>query len=257
MLYTAANQALMLGLNHGNAQLHAIDRQADTVTGAHVRLSSQLVRNVEHLDQVVKHLVTKTDVILRNAAVETDAITAMSFVKQITTHAERTTSYVVNEAAQDSVSQVSYGTYRVVSVWVAERNACLHCLAYSGEVDVGSGYLSGLSYGRNPLDTVGPVLRPPLHPNCRCRQWLYATEDVGSAVTSLKREAARSVLRGWSGPSESNTVRINAAKDLLANGTTLPKSVQDYARRAVERGEFERGRALPYVAIPTDVLISL
>lgn len=245
MLYAAANQALMLGLNHGNAQLRTIDPQMGMSNGAQVRLTSQLIRNVEHVEQVAKHLATKADVLLRMATTQTEALSAMSYVKQLTTHAERTGSYVVNEAAQDAVTKVAETSYRVVSVWVAESNACLHCLAYSGEVDVGHGYTSGLTYAKNPLDVAGPYLRPPLHPNCRCRQWLYAVEDVASAVVPLKREAARSVLKGWSLPSESNKVRIDAAKALLANGTTLPTSVQDYARRAIERGQFERGRTPP------------
>ena len=46
-------------------------------------------------------------------------------------------------------------------------------------------------------------------------------------------------------PSEGNSVRIDAARRLLNEGTNLPKSVKQYAEKSVKRGEFSRGRKPP------------
>jgi hypothetical protein len=54
------------------------------------------------------------------------------------------------------------------------------------------------------------------------------------------------VLKGWSLPSESNTVRLKAAEKLLhRGGRGLPKSVQEEAARAVARGKFQ-SRTVPH-----------
>lgn len=77
--------------------------------------------------------------------------------------------------------------------------------------------------------------------NCRCQVsvWLGSLSGQPDLPERLKHEAARSVLKGWSLPSESNTVRLQAARALLRRGGRgLPKSVQEEAARAVARGRF-------------------
>jgi hypothetical protein len=52
---------------------------------------------------------------------------------------------------------------------------------------------------------------------------------------ALKREAARSVIKGWALESEPDSVRRDAAARLLARGGAgLPKSVQARARFQVD-----------------------
>ncbi len=128
----------------------------------------------------------------------------------------------------------------LATVWVAETNACVHCLAYSGRIaKAGKDFPGGLTYGAKSYYP-DPLPHPPLHPNCRC-----TVEPLRSVeyATALRREADRSVLRGFSLESESMGVRIDAAKRLVASGVDAPKTVIQYAERAVKRGKFgTRGR---------------
>lgn len=107
-------------------------------------------------------------------------------------------------------------------VFVPERDACLDCIERSGE--------TGESVASDP---------PPVHPHCRCEVQGYDDEDVPLA---LRREAVRSVLRGFSLPSESEAERLRAAAAALRAGAKAPESVKAYARRAVREGRFPRGR---------------
>lgn len=126
------------------------------------------------------------------------------------------------------------------TVWIAETNACVECLAYSGQVaEPGDAFPGGLTYGAKSYNP-GGVVHPPRHPNCRCTVEPLLAPEYADA---LRREADRSVLRGFSLESESMKVRVDAAARLLDNGVKAPKSVVQFARRAVAAGEFPtRGR---------------
>jgi hypothetical protein len=144
-------------------------------------------------------------------------------------------------------------------LWAGERNACVHCAAYIGHfVRPGDSFPVGLTFGDSPL-TPWPdpdrLLGPPLHPNCRCHEIAWfgpaATHPVDTAIynrpalqdqvdiaAALRREAKRSILRGWSLPSESEAVRLRAADRLLRQGAGLPKTVEERARKAVKAKRF-------------------
>lgn len=127
-------------------------------------------------------------------------------------------------------------------VWVAERDACVRCLAHSGHVvQVGGKFPAGLSFGPYTYDDA--VKTPPLHPHCRCHMEVLNDPAYAEA---LQREARRSVLRGYSLESESMGVRIKAAKKLLDDGVDAPKTVQAHAGAAVKRGKFNT-RTVPRV----------
>jgi hypothetical protein len=130
-------------------------------------------------------------------------------------------------------------------VWVAERDACLNCLAYQGRV-VGPREIfpGGLTYGDHPLRPYGELVGPPLHPNCRCQ--LDTTNlPAGSLDVGLAREAARSVARGLTDYA-SDKARFRAVNRLVS-GTTglpdaalirLPRSVLGRAARNAAAGTF-------------------
>lgn len=121
------------------------------------------------------------------------------------------------------------------TVWVAETNACVECLAYSGRVaQPGKLFPGGLTYGPKSYNT-SPLPYPPRHPRCRCTIEPLNAPEYAAA---LRREADRSVLRGFSLESEPMSRRIDAAKRLLDRGVDAPKSVKAYAQRAVRNGEF-------------------
>jgi hypothetical protein len=154
---------------------------------------------------------------------------------------ERTARWIVNRAANTGASHVA-AEMGADLLWVAERDACVHCLAYSGKVaPKGKAFPGGLTFGEKPLSTED-LPHPPLHPNCRCRitPWTGSSDGVGSVELpeALEREARRSILRGDALDSEPQGVRVAAAKRLLAAGSGLPKSVESKARKAVRQGGF-------------------
>lgn len=126
------------------------------------------------------------------------------------------------------------------TVWIAETDACVHCLAYSGRVaKPGDAFPGGLTYGRKSYYPEA-IAAPPRHPRCRCTVEPLVAPEYAAA---LRREADRSVLRGFSLESESMAVRVDAAERLLEQGVNAPKSVIAFSRRAVRAGSFPtRGR---------------
>lgn len=163
-------------------------------------------------------------------------------------------TYLTNYVANDAAMQVA-GPIDAKLLWVAERNACVVCLALAGHIadpSTGLGFDEFATYGPYPAPTVWPpgmpLMRPPRHPHCRCQVcvWVGQNTGFGSLPESLRREAARSILKGWSLPSESNRVRLEAARQLLAaGGRGLPRTVQERSAADVARGRFE-SRTVPH-----------
>jgi hypothetical protein len=151
-----------------------------------------------------------------------------------------TAAWVTHRSIALGVAEVARERRRNV-VWVAERDACLHCLAYQGHVVApGRPFLPGLTYADKSLNQIGPLLGPPLHPHCRCQ--LELTElETGSIDPGLAREAARSVARGLTDHA-SEPARFRAADRLVKGAigaSLLPKSVLDRARRNLRDGAFK------------------
>lgn len=112
-------------------------------------------------------------------------------------------------------------------------------VAFDQVVDVDRYAFHGMVYN---LETEGGwyIANGIITHNCRCTIEPLVSREYADA---LRREADRSVLRGFSLESEPMRVRVEAAERLLARGVDAPKSVIAYARRAVKRGEFgTRGR---------------
>jgi hypothetical protein len=140
-------------------------------------------------------------------------------------------------------------------IWVAERDACVRCLAYAGlHVLPGAKFEGGLTFGPRWASVIG---RPPLlgpgwfegegsHPNCRCELRIIHLASVGPAADALKREARRSVVKGWARSTEGNNVRVVAAERLLSGAANLPKTVVAEARSRLHRpGSFRRAVPSP------------
>lgn len=162
---------------------------------------------------------------------------------QLANRVDRTARWMFNRGANRGVELIA-DQLGAEKLWIAERDACLTCLAYSGDT-VGALELfpAGKTYGDR--STVRwPIPGPPAHPNCRCRLqvWLGSEEGVGPVEMpeALRREAQRTVARGWS-EYASEPARLRAASRLIQQGATLlPRSVVDRARSAVVAGGFER-----------------
>lgn len=134
-------------------------------------------------------------------------------------------------------------------LWVAERNACLHCLAYAGwSTEPDGEFPPGLSFDpAGGLRPYGPLLWPPLHPNCRCRIRLYdgpagppdPDRSKIDPAARLAGEARRSVVYQWSDYASGAAAR-RAATALLDSGAGLADSVEKRARAALRSGRTVR-----------------
>lgn len=167
-----------------------------------------------------------------------DALALVGKANQVITHAQDGAAHVVNQAANDAVAKAA-DKEGVSRLWIAERNACLTCLAYAGHLaEPGEPFPAGLTFGDR--STVGsPLYAPPAHPNCRCRlqKWYGQDAEFGiSLPLALRREAQRSVMRGDS-EYASRPAKMRAADRLLKAGLSgLPESVKLSAQRKVQAG---------------------
>jgi hypothetical protein len=130
-------------------------------------------------------------------------------------------------------------------IWASERDACVHCIGLAGEVArFGEPFPAVSPYAEKQLAWRGYNGRPPRHPSCRCR--CIPWDGTDETTHALKREAERSVARGWSLPTESNAARLRALNRLLQSPTLrLPPSVIRRARQALADRNFPQGRNFP------------
>ena len=170
-----------------------------------------------------------------------DAVTAaLRTARHSVNRIRATLAHDITAATNDGIRAVAEtaGTH---VIWLAERDACLTCLAYAGATALpGQAFPSELTFASRPMRAYGPLLGPPRHPRCRCVLQLWDPSDEAVA-DALKREAKRAVLRGWAG-GESTRERLNAAERLLQLGAGMPKSVEQAARRAIRTGRFPEDR---------------
>lgn len=163
--------------------------------------------------------------------------------------AEAATRYAVNHGINSGTADVARAA-GLRLLWVAERNACLHCLAYAGwAVEPDEEFPAGLTYDPvGPLRSFGPLYWPPLHPNCRCRVRTYTGQagpperDRSSVdpAARLASEAQRTVVYQWSDYA-SGVAAQRAARALLDHGTTLADSVERRAAAALRKRRTVRG----------------
>lgn len=162
-------------------------------------------------------------------------VQSMAKVQRAVTRIEANTAFEVTRAANDGVRDRTPAGWLVV--WVAERDACLHCLALAGHTAApGQAFPSSLTFADKPMPDHEPLVGPPKHPHCRCALQPLHPDDTAVA-TGLQREARRSVLRGMA-DEDSEAAKLRAADRLLNAGARLPKSVEARARKAVSDGRF-------------------
>lgn len=169
-----------------------------------------------------------------------DVLAAAGKANRPTSRTEATARWVANRGVAAGATQVT-DTVGAAKLWIAERDACLTCLAYSGQVaPAGADFPAGLTFGDYSTVKV-PLDGPPAHPNCRCRviPWLGSYEGVGPVEMpeALRREARRSVVKG-SSEYASRPARLRAAQRLITAGAGLPKSVIEQGVRDVRSQRF-------------------
>lgn len=207
------------------------------------RHRARLSRDVAAAIAAVRRRFTADVETLRHAAAGPigtyrDVTTIAGRAAQVVDHVAASTRWIANRTVNDGAAQVADADH-VARLWVAERNACLTCLAYAGELAApGEPFPAGLSFGTT--STVQAALYgPPAHPNCRCRiqPWYGQDEPFGIPLPqALQREARRSVLSGAS-DFASRPAKLAAADRLLKTALVgLPDTVKLRAAVNVRAG---------------------
>lgn len=241
-LTDALAEAVLLGARqHAAFVSEATDRRTRTVRA---RPSRTLRQRTAALADAVAERRDRALAALRPASarrwsgVQTGIGIARSALSAVRGHITTIVGEAVNEGAQAGIDHAG-----AKKVWISERDACVTCAAYAGlTVAADAKFPAGLSWDPNQRGRGDELASPPKHPNCRCRvtAWRddWDAEGVPSFPDSLRREARRSIARGWSLPTESGAARIRAARELLRTGAGLPKSVEEFALLAVRAGRF-------------------
>jgi hypothetical protein len=232
-----------------------------------VEMDPEALRLVARAAPQIDEAVTAAQEFSRGVPVSTwnDVVQQVGKANLAAVGLDRVIALATSTAQNSSIQQVAADNGAQL-LWVAEPDACLTCTALSGHLadpSVGEWFDEDATYGKTgsapSVWPPGDILKgPPRHVNCRCilELWhdpavaaggpadtsLYNRPDVGATVdlpAALRREAKRSIVYGWSLPSESNRVRLDAADRLLKVGAGLPKSVEARGRAAVKVGKFD------------------
>lgn len=167
-----------------------------------------------------------------------DATAVLAKANQAVNNVSRAARWAANRAVNEGV-RAAADAEGAPALWLAERDACLTCLAYAGEIaEPGEPFPAGLTFG-DKSTVPERIYSPPAHPECRCRlQKWYGTEpEFGVQLpNALRREAQRSVLRGDSDYA-SRPAKMRAADRLLKTQLSgLPETVKLRARKKINDG---------------------
>lgn len=125
-------------------------------------------------------------------------------------------------------------------LWVAERNACVHCLALSGRFPDEAGVFNAeLTFGRRALTWVpeGGLMSPPRHPNCRCRltPW-FGHDTVGAESVTHDWAGAIQAARAAGDQVAEDAAHRAAAAARESSKVDLPAALRREAERSVLNG---------------------
>lgn len=203
------------------------------------------VLEVPDLDAVTRVRLTQAADLARALPMDTkrDLMAVVGKVSAAKSYAEGQVRWTANEGINAGTSAVADRLGSAL-IWVAERDACLACLAHAGwSVAPGETFPAGLTYGDKPIREDG-VLYPPLHPGCRCQVRIWdgpigeppADRSSANQAARLAAEARRSVVYGWTGHA-SHAATVRAMDRLLRAGANLPPSVERRARELARKGQ--------------------
>lgn len=185
------------------------------------------------LEQFWREQLTQLETLLDTEDVTEDVVAAKAqriVEREASTQLSRAHSDGLSDAAQEAPEDW-------VFVLVPERNACLRCTSYAGSICEPAGLFAVV---RAFQDSVEAEVRVPVHPWCRCSKKLVHRDDAQRVADPLRREAERSVARFDALPSESDRARVEAARQLIEQGSRLPKTVLERAGREVRRRDKSR-----------------
>lgn len=201
------------------------------------------VEEVPDLDQATRDRIADAAKLARTLDLTTkrDLMAVSGKISGARSRAEGQVRWTANEGINAGTVAVAERLGRNL-IWVAERDACLHCLAHAGWSIRPGGSFPALTFGDKPLRPDG-VTQPPLHPGCRCRLRLYAgvpgkpspDRSRVDPAARLAAEARRGVVYGWTAYA-SRAATLRAMDRLLSKGADLPASVERRARELVRSG---------------------
>jgi hypothetical protein len=203
------------------------------------------VLEVPDLDRVTRVRLRQAADLARTLPLDTkrDLMSVVGKVSAAKSYAEGQVRWTANEGINAGTSAVAKRLGRRL-LWVAERDACLGCLAHAGwSVKPGETFPPGLTFGDKPVREDG-VPHPPLHPGCRCQVRVWdgpagpppGDRSSTSQAARLAAEARRSVVYGWTAY-ESHAATVRAMDRLLRAGAGLPASVERRARELARKGK--------------------
>jgi hypothetical protein len=235
-LSTVAEAAVDLGVERAVRDLQGAERRKSRGTRGPTL-------EVPDLDHATRVRMESAKDLVRDLKLDTkrDLDAVLGRVSAVRSRAEGQARWTANEGLNAGVTAVAKKVGRSI-LWVPERDACLHCLAYAGwSVRPGDTFPPGLTFADAPLERPDGIPYPPLHPGCRCQVKTSPGKPgpPGDPVTpggALAREARRSVIYGWTAHA-STSATLRAMSRLLDQGSGLPASVERRARQALKAGQ--------------------
>lgn len=172
---------------------------------------------------------------------------ALAPAQQAANIVHRAARTVVNEELNTGLATVTAEVGGRL-LWIAERDACVMCLALSGQFARNGVFNWKRSFGKayQPTDADGrptDLASPPRHPNCRCRVTPWLGQDT---------PAAQAVTHDWQGAiadAQANGDQVAVAAAHKAAQAALVSASVDLP--AVLRREAERSILNGY-ALPTE-----
>lgn len=239
-LSKAAAEARDLGVKRAVRRLPARERDKAKATDWRKRTKGRVA--VPRSDRAMREGLAEAAEIAR-AGVRTrkDIAAVAGRVKATRARVQGHARLVANEGINAGTAEVAR-TMRLRLLWVAERNACLHCLAHAGHAVEPGKRFPPLSFDPK-ASGIASVEFPPLHPNCRCQVRTFdgkagpPSGDRSSVdpAARLAAEARRSVVYQWTDHA-SGPAAQRAAEALLRAGAGLPGSVEKRARSGLRKG---------------------
>ncbi|MDH6448187.1 hypothetical protein M2155_000595 [Streptomyces sp. SAI-119] len=238
----ALGGALELGVRQGDEFLHAASGLRNSTSTP--RISAALREDARRIGDLVSQHRDRALFLLHPARVNrwTHLLAGLGAARSAVSTVRAHISWVINTAVNEGLD-AAIRAAAPLRLWVAEADACVRCLAYTGRTaPVGESFPGGLSWDPHQRKVrTASVDGPPLHPHCRCRTvpWSDAWTTSGTPFPlALRLEAHRSLAYGRARPSESRTARLRAARELLRVEHDLLPSVEARARTAVRTGRF-------------------
>lgn len=236
---------LFTRLDAQDAQIPALDRTASRII-ASMRASARLAvtrtpgLETEDVAAALAWRIAKVRALVKVIKTQdTPALgTSLALAKQASLFGSDLTGKVSDALVTEHVrEQVAACGPDEVLIWEPERDACVRCLKYAGQYRSATGaFKAGQSFDPNAPRPEGTLPGPPLHNRCRCNLAVIPRSAAKDNAAALRREAERSILKGWALESESDAVRVRAAQALLNSNVVAPKSVIAETRRRLKAG---------------------